>query len=122
MTPERHSRIWVPVLVGVLGLALTFTAWWLLVRRENELLTARFQLQSEERFRAIEAKLTETLGTVYVPQAFYEAAENIQADEFRAFVLPLSNRYAGVRAFLWAPLGDDSKRNSPRVAFAEPRE
>src|SRR5262249_11307474 len=59
---KRGLRLSVPVLVGALSLALTLTSWWILSKREEELLSTRFQLQSEERFRAIEARLTETLG------------------------------------------------------------
>src|SRR5215467_8155244 len=109
-----------PLLVGALSLTLTFTVWWLLSRREDELLSARFQLQSEERFRAIEARLTETLGAVYVPQALYEGAATIQADEFRALVHTLSERYSAVQALLWAPRSINGGQNSLKVAMAEP--
>src|SRR5262245_52754528 len=106
-------RFLVPMLVGTLSLALTVTAWWLLSKHEEELLSARFQLQSEERFRAIEARLTETLGAVYVPQAIYRGASAIQEEEFRVLVRTLSERYSGVQALLWAPRSI--------VAIAEPR-
>src|SRR5262245_15592139 len=109
-----------PMLVGALSLALTVTAWWLLSKREQELLSARFQLQSEERFRAIEARLTETLGAVYVPQAFYGAAATIQPDELRALVRTLSERYSGIHALLWAPRSIDGGREAVKVAMAEP--
>src|SRR5262245_19246834 len=108
------------MLVGALSLALTATAWWLLSKREDELLAARFQLHSEERFRSIEARLTETLGAVSVPQAFYERTATIQADEFRTLVRTLSERYSGVQALLWAPLAIDGGRDSFKVAMAEP--
>src|SRR5262245_25083539 len=115
----RHSRIWVPALVGVLSLTLTITAWWLLTKREEELLSARFQLQSEERFRAIEAKLTETLGAVYVAQAFYEAPDGVHPDECHALARTLSERYSGVQALLWAPKITDGS-DSFKVAMAQP--
>src|SRR5262245_35818522 len=110
---NRTLRFWVPMVVGILSLTLTVTAWRVLSKREEELLFARFQLQSEERFRAIEARLTETLGAVYVPQALYQGAATIQEGEFRALVRTLSERYSGVQALLWAPRSI--------VAIAEPR-
>src|SRR5262245_7488437 len=106
--PGRYFQIWVPALVGALSLTLTVTAWWVLTKRAEELLSARFQLQSEERFRAIEARLTETLGAVYVAQAFYESTEAINVGEFRALARTLSERYSGVQALLWAPRSNDT--------------
>src|SRR5262245_33161545 len=102
----RRVRIWVPFVVGVLSLAVTITAWRLLTTHQEELLAARFQLQSEERFRAIEARLAETLGAVYVPQAVQEAtttSETVRVDEFRALARTLSKRYPGLEALAWAP-------------------
>src|SRR5262245_40744267 len=117
--PGRYFHIWVPALVGALSLTLTLTAWWVLTKRVEELLSTRFQLQSEERFRAIEARLTETLGAVYVAQAFYETAEGMSAGEFRALARTLSERYSGVQALLWAPRSSDGP-DSFKVAMAQP--
>src|SRR5262249_1834514 len=121
--PLGHPhRIWAPLIVGTISLALTLTAWWLLTRREEDLLPAQFQIQSEERFPAIEAKFNETLPAAYVPQAFYEATENVSETDFRAFVRPLSNRYPGIIAFLWVSRVQGAPKESFKVVFAEPRE
>src|SRR5262245_40357783 len=119
--PGRYFPLWVSAFVGALSLTLTLTAWWVLTKRVDELLSARFQLQSEERFRAIEARLTETLGAVHVAQAFYEAADRMSAGEFRALARTLSERYSGVQALLWAPRSGDGP-DSFKVAMAQPEQ
>ena len=108
-------RSWPSIAVGLISLSLTIASWWLLSKREEDLLAARFQLQSEERFRAIESNLAESLGAVYVPLAFFEASHDVSARGFEAFVSPLRRRYPAVRAFLWVPAG-------LRVLYAEPRD
>src|SRR5262245_46710188 len=123
--PSRSQRqpAWTPIAVGLISLSLTIALWWLLSRREEDLLAARFQLQSEERFRAIESTLAENLGVVDVPLALFSASRDITADDFQAFVDPLGRRYPAVRAFLWVPT--DGKLAEDRglgVAYAEPRD
>jgi len=108
-------KSWPSIVVGLISLSLTIASWWLLSKRDEDLLAARFQLQSEERFRAIESNLAESLGAVYVPLAFIEASHDISAGDFQAFVDPLRRRYPAVRAFLWVPTGR-------RVLYAEPRD
>jgi signal transduction histidine kinase/DNA-binding response OmpR family regulator len=122
---DSHSHrlpAWTPIVVGVISLSLTIASWWLLSRREEDLLTARFQLQSEERFRAIESNLAASLGAVYVPLAFFDASPEVSADGFRAFVDPLRQRYTAVRAFVWIPTdGTPHEDQTLRVVYAEPR-
>jgi signal transduction histidine kinase/DNA-binding response OmpR family regulator len=120
--PQRLPS-WTPVVVGLISLSLTIASWWLLSRREEDLLAARFQLQSEERFRAIESNLAQSLGAVYVPLAFFDASHEISADDFRAFVDPLGRRYPAVRAFLWVRADVNTREGaSLRIAYAEPRD
>src|SRR5262245_39723294 len=122
--PSRSQRqpAWTPIAVGLISLSLTIASWWLLSKREEDLLAARFQLQSEERFRAIESNLAESLGAVYVPLAFFEASHDVSAADFAAFVDPLGRRYPAVRAFLWVPAdGKTREDDALRVLYAEPR-
>jgi len=114
------ARRWIPIAVGLLSLLLTFASSQLLSQREEALLRARFQLQSEEHFRAIESKLSESLNAVYVPVAFFEATVRITPDDFRSFVSPLVIRYPAVRAFIWSPASPSGNAEFFKAALVAP--
>lgn len=86
------------------GVGLSVGAFQLGQRIELTRIQATFERTAGERIAAVEARLLATIGSLRALSSFFEATGEVSPDQFRKFVSPLLNAYAGVQAFEWVPL------------------
>ena len=107
--PERrqmNARRRAPVMIATIatGVGLSVGAFQLGQRIELTRIQATFERTAGERIAAVEARLLATIGSLRALSSFFEATGEVSPDQFRKFVSPLLNAYAGVQAFEWVPL------------------
>ncbi|HEV2131618.1 MAG TPA: CHASE domain-containing protein, partial [Longimicrobiaceae bacterium] len=100
---SSRAHRWVPVAVGLVGLMLSLVAWRLTGAAERRAVESEFRLDVEERVDAIDRAFRDNLAVVRALMAFYQASQEVDRDEFRAFAEPLFADNRSLASVQWIP-------------------
>lgn len=97
------------VLVAMIGVSITLTAFIQSLSLEKSQVEIAFQEASQDRILVIQREIEHSLGIVQDIASFFEASEIVDRREFRKFVGPALKNQAGIKALQWVPvvLADD---------------
>src|SRR5437660_8192887 len=106
----REFRVAILVVVG--GAILSSSVFDVLRRREAADHHSEFDRRSQERLLALEDQLGEDLSVLSFLRSFYLSSQNVERDEFRAFVAPALSANRGFKSLEWLPRVVAAERKS----------
>jgi diguanylate cyclase (GGDEF)-like protein len=101
-------------LVGVLalGVASSGSVWGLFKQRERQIMQAEFAARAKERVVAVGREVRDDVDLLYAVSAYFAGSEEVDQQEFLAFVGSLTTRARSVQAIEWAPRVTNHERQS----------
>jgi len=114
LKPSLLGRVWFPVLVLVLGIALTAALSQFLLRSVREDAADRLELQAEQAKNALAARIQSYTDALYAVRALFHTSTQVTQQDFREFVakLELGTRYPALRILNYAAYFRDSERSA----------
>jgi signal transduction histidine kinase len=106
----REFRVAILVVVG--GAILSFLVFGVLRRRETADRHSEFERRSQERLLALQDQLAEDLSVLSFLRSFYLSSQNVERDEFRAFVTPALSANREFKSLEWLPRVVAAERKS----------
>jgi CHASE1-domain containing sensor protein len=112
LKPSLWGRVWFPVLVLVLGVALSAILAQFLLRSVREDAADRLELQAEQAKNALGARIQSYTDALYAVRALFHTSTRVSQQDFREFVakLELDTRYPALRILNYAAYVRDSER------------
>ncbi len=105
---HRH----VPVIgLLVLGVAASFTIFWLVYNWEQTKQRSEFESRANAYTNAVESTLNEYIGALLFLGDFFNNSPPVSREEFTSLVKSILPRYPGIQAFGWDPLVKDAERS-----------
>lgn len=107
-TFTRHAQLslrrYTPVLIiAILGISLSVTAFLREHALEQEQLSTRFEQLAEERATLLQAGIDRTLEILYATGALFDASDAVTRSEFNAFLASLVDRHPELHGVEWLP-------------------
>jgi signal transduction histidine kinase len=95
-----------------LGIVLAVSAFHIVRYIERQDIKAKFTLDTQNRFNAIEREIEINLEIVQSLQSFYLSSEEVTREEFREFTKPQISGHPSIQALEWIPRISDSQRHA----------
>jgi PAS domain S-box-containing protein len=102
--PTTAYRYWLAFLVGLTGILLSLTAFFMVRELEQQRLQAEFTNQASNLGVLLEAHIMRDLQVVYSLGALYDAMGGIDRLTFRSFAQNALTRQPGIQALEWIPV------------------
>ena len=106
----REFRVAILVVVG--GAILSFLVFDFLRRREAADRHGEFERRPQERLLALQDQLADDLSVLSFLRTFYLSSQNVERDEFRAFVTPALSANREFKSLEWLPRVVGAERKS----------
>ncbi|MBN1394670.1 MAG: CHASE domain-containing protein [Pirellulales bacterium] len=116
---SERQRLFLCLLVAVAGIAISILLAQMLRKQEQRLAAVQFQHDAERRIEAIQQAAIDRLSVADIIEAFYSGSKLVERNEFSAFCRPLLKKFQGVQFLGWAPLVEQSNRESYERAVRE---
>jgi diguanylate cyclase (GGDEF)-like protein len=112
LKPSLLGRVWFPLVVLALGVALTATLSQFLLRNIRQEAAERFERQAEQAKNALAARIQAYTDALYAVRALFQTSAHVTQQDFRQFVatLELGTRYPALRILNYAAYLRDSER------------
>jgi PAS domain S-box-containing protein len=107
-------RYGTPLRIGLVGLVLSLTAFFVVGHWEARWRTFDFERLAEARCNAFKSEATHHLHELAALKRFYEGSQFVSRDEFVQFVEPLLEIHSDIHAIGWAPRVIDTNRDTFR--------
>ena len=111
--PELYlalRRFYIPVLVFLIGLILSFWLYSLVRNWRIERTKLQFEWMAHDRVESIRAAIGEYFSAMHSVGQYYIANDEISAEKFQTFVSYALSHYKGIAAFEWIPRVPHSQR------------
>jgi signal transduction histidine kinase len=120
---SRRWRSYIPVvLVGLLGIVVTWTVFSEISDLERQRQLDAFSEAARDRLLVIQREVAYSLGVVQDVGGFFDASRRVSRRQFREFVNPALKRNQEVQALLWVPRVTKAERGTflarARAGFA----
>ena len=104
LKPSFFGRVWFPLLVLALGVALSAVLCQFLLRSVREDAADRLELQAEQAKNALAARIQSYTDALYAVRALFQTSAHVTQQDFRRFVatLELDTRYPALRILNYA--------------------
>jgi diguanylate cyclase (GGDEF)-like protein/PAS domain S-box-containing protein len=114
LKPSFFGRVWFPLLVLALGVALSAILCQFLLRSVREDAADRLELQAEQAKNALAARIQAYTDALYAVRALFQTSAHVTQQDFRQFVatLELDTRYPALRILNYAAYVKDNERPS----------
>ncbi|MFL6566015.1 MAG: EAL domain-containing protein [Burkholderiales bacterium] len=112
LKPSLFGRVWFPVVVLALGVALTAALSQFLLRNIRQEAAERFEMQAEQAKNAVAARIQSYTDALYAVRALFHASTRVTQQDFLEFVakLEVGTRYPALRILNYAAYVRDSER------------
>jgi diguanylate cyclase (GGDEF)-like protein/PAS domain S-box-containing protein len=112
LRPSRLGRVWFPLVVLALGIALTAALNQFLLGKIRQEAADRFELQAEQAKNALAARIQSYTDALYAVRALFHTSTRVTQQDFREFVakLELGTRYPALRILNYAAYVIDAER------------
>ena len=120
VSPTRsHARLWLPILVLLAGLMITFGMWNRSRAALKREVHGDFDAQSRDALTRIEARLRYYEQALLGTRGLFKASESVTRGEFATYVagLDLAARYPGIQGIGFAVLipADEKERHLSQI-------
>ena len=113
-------RGWIPVLVVVLGMAMTLAAWSSLRTAQDDFLKAQFQSDANIYVTMLERELEQVRDTGRAIQAFYRGSVLVQRIEFREYSQQFALEVPNIESVQWVlPVRSEDREDHEQLGREE---